>query len=201
MGKQYAERDIMALDKHGGHYTRHLSAMTGESLHDKSDIAAELAWRDAEIARLERERDAYRTAEEHQIALRQKIEQEREAMAAHVARIKAEESRAYKGGLSMPGLLHDIIYESPAISLDRRDALKQVEALERLRLLLQETKFDKAPSVARVVMQVNDAINRVKQEVGPLRLVASDHSDPHPNCELECGAYGTYCKCNAEAHQ
>ena len=153
------------------------------------------------VAELECERDAYRTAEEHQIALRQQLEQEKDALAAHVERIKTEESRAYKGGLSMPGLLHDIIYESPAISLDRRDALKQVEALERLRLLLQETKFDKAPSVARVVMQVNDAINRVKQEVGPLRLVASDHSDPHPNCELECGTYGTYCKCNAEAHQ
>lgn len=54
MGKQYAERDIMALDKHGGHYTRHLSAMTGEALHDKSDIAAELAYRDARIAELER---------------------------------------------------------------------------------------------------------------------------------------------------
>lgn len=23
-------------------------------------------------------------------------------------------------------------------------------------------------------------------------------SDPHPDCELECGAYGTYCKCAAE---
>ncbi|MBM62173.1 MAG: hypothetical protein CL484_04410 [Acidobacteria bacterium] len=156
---------------------------------------------DAALAELERERDAYRAAEEAQIALRQKLEEDRDALAVQVERIKAEESRAYKGGLSMPGLLHDIIYESPAISLDRRDALKQVEALERLRLLLQETKFDKAPSVARVVMQVNDAINRVKQEVGPLRLVASDHSDPHPNCELECGAYGTYCKCNAETQQ
>tara|TARA_R110000765_G_scaffold58936_3_gene114992 strand:- start:477 stop:1070 length:594 start_codon:yes stop_codon:yes gene_type:complete len=82
--------------------------------------------------------------------------------------------------------------------LEEREALKQAEALDRLGQLLQETHFDKAPSVSRVVMQVNDAINRVKQEVRPLRLVASADSDPHPNCELECGAYGTYCKCNAE---
>lgn len=25
--------------------------------------------------------------------------------------------------------------------------------------------------------------------------------DSHPDCELECGAYGTYCKCAAEAQQ
>lgn len=50
--RQYAERDIMALDKIGGHYSRHVAAMTAEGLHAKSDIAAELAYRDAEIARL-----------------------------------------------------------------------------------------------------------------------------------------------------
>ena len=38
----------------------------------------------ARIAELERERDAYRTAEEHQIALRQKIEQERDSMAEYL---------------------------------------------------------------------------------------------------------------------
>lgn len=51
--KQYAERDIMALDISGNHYSRHISAMTSEGLHSKSDIAAELAWRDARIAELE----------------------------------------------------------------------------------------------------------------------------------------------------
>lgn len=58
------------------------------------------------------------------------LQEQNDALAAHMARIKAEESRAYKGGLSMPGLLHDIIYESPTISLVRRDALKKAEALE-----------------------------------------------------------------------
>jgi len=48
MKKLYAERDIMNLDT----YSDHVSAMTGEKLHSKSDIAAELAYRDAEIKRL-----------------------------------------------------------------------------------------------------------------------------------------------------
>ncbi len=49
MSNQYAQRDHRAL---GEHYLRHVSAMTGEGLHAKSDIAAELAWRDQEIERL-----------------------------------------------------------------------------------------------------------------------------------------------------
>ncbi len=44
--KQYADRDIMDLDEKGGYYFRHVDAMTGESLHGKSDIAAELGHRD-----------------------------------------------------------------------------------------------------------------------------------------------------------
>ena len=42
----YAERDIRALDRNGNHYCKHASAMTGEKLHSKSAIAAELAHRD-----------------------------------------------------------------------------------------------------------------------------------------------------------
>lgn len=46
MEKLYAGRDIRAL---GSYYMRHVCAMTAEDLHSKSDIAAELAWRDALI--------------------------------------------------------------------------------------------------------------------------------------------------------
>lgn len=53
--KQYAERNPVALDKQGNYYCRHVSAMTAEGLHAKSDIAAELAFRDAEIDRLKGE--------------------------------------------------------------------------------------------------------------------------------------------------
>ena|SRR5690554_505769 len=56
--KRYAERDIMALDAAGNYYCRHVSAMTREGLHSKSDIAAELGWRDMQIDALLAERDA-----------------------------------------------------------------------------------------------------------------------------------------------
>lgn len=53
-GKLYAERDLGLTPL----YMRHLAAMTAEKLHDKSAIAAELAWRDGRIEELQRERDA-----------------------------------------------------------------------------------------------------------------------------------------------
>jgi hypothetical protein len=57
MSKHYAERDIIGLDRAGNYYCRHVHAMTAEALHDKSDIAAELAWRDQEIDRLREDED------------------------------------------------------------------------------------------------------------------------------------------------
>ena len=50
--KHYAKRDHMAQDAAGNYYSRHVSAMTAEALHAKSDIAGELAHRDIEIDRL-----------------------------------------------------------------------------------------------------------------------------------------------------
>lgn len=55
--KRYAKRDIIEMDRAGNYYCRHVSAMTGEGLHDKSDIAAELGWRDQQIEALLAERD------------------------------------------------------------------------------------------------------------------------------------------------
>lgn len=55
---QYAVRDLMAMDIAGNHYCRHVDHMTREQLHSKSDIAAELGWRDMQIAKLTAERDA-----------------------------------------------------------------------------------------------------------------------------------------------
>lgn len=194
MDKQYAKRDIMALDKQGGHYWRHANAMTAEGLHSKSDIAAELAYRDARIAELEahverldnelqekaltdegvladaywncadkitpwlgektgpdtlinsvaqsleflieqwrekkiieQERDAYRAAEEAQIALRQKMEGERDALAAHVERFG--ECRLQSGRISLLRV-RSLLSDSPTTSLARRDLLKQAEMLE-----------------------------------------------------------------------
>lgn len=52
--KFYDVRDAMALDIAGGYYCRHVSAMTSEELDSKSDIAAELGWRDMQIAEIQR---------------------------------------------------------------------------------------------------------------------------------------------------
>lgn len=48
--KLYPPQDPMEL---GGWYTRHVVAMTTEKLHDKADIAEQLAWRDKRIEELE----------------------------------------------------------------------------------------------------------------------------------------------------
>ena len=50
--KLYAERDIEAQDQY---YLDHIMAMTGEDLHSKSAIAAELAHRDIQIEALQLE--------------------------------------------------------------------------------------------------------------------------------------------------
>lgn len=41
--RHYRDRDIVQFGKH---YANHVNAMTKEGLHEKSDIAAELAYRD-----------------------------------------------------------------------------------------------------------------------------------------------------------
>lgn len=57
---EYGNDDI---ESYGQHYFKHVSAMTVEALHSKSDIAAELAYRDCEIEKLRAElkdcHDAY----------------------------------------------------------------------------------------------------------------------------------------------
>ena len=59
MPKLYAQRSTEDL---GSFYTRHLEAMTEEQLCSKSAIAAELAWRDAENAKLREKYDSLREA-------------------------------------------------------------------------------------------------------------------------------------------
>jgi hypothetical protein len=46
--KLYVTRKPWELEPY---YSRHVAAMTAEGLHAKADIAAELAWRDKELAR------------------------------------------------------------------------------------------------------------------------------------------------------
>lgn len=46
---EYKVRDIIGLDKSGNYYGKHVVAMTREELYSKSDIAAELGYRDMVI--------------------------------------------------------------------------------------------------------------------------------------------------------
>lgn len=65
--KLYARRKLQAL---GSRFTAHMAAMTAEGLHSKSDIAAELAWRDWII---ECERDVYERLHSELTAAQQRI--------------------------------------------------------------------------------------------------------------------------------
>jgi hypothetical protein len=47
----YSQRDLIKLGKY---FIRHMQAMTAESLQNKGDIAAELAWRDKKIDKLKK---------------------------------------------------------------------------------------------------------------------------------------------------
>ncbi|HDZ3739196.1 TPA: hypothetical protein RSW73_000303 [Vibrio cholerae] len=52
---EYQERDIIELDNAGNYYGKHVLAMTREDLRSKSDIAAELGYRDMVIDKLTEE--------------------------------------------------------------------------------------------------------------------------------------------------
>ena len=106
-------------------------------------------------AQLMRERDAYRTAEEHQIALRQKLEEREAALAAHVERLQEAGDK-----LREPWDLSTVL---------GAETRRRIEGWDK----------------ARAESPVTSLARR----------------DSHPDCELECGAYGTYCKCAAEKSQ
>ena len=75
MTKLYGHaRNLHTLEPH---YSAHVAAMTTEGLHAKSDIAAELAWRDAENALL-RERSS--SLRKENTKLRAEVARLREAL-------------------------------------------------------------------------------------------------------------------------
>ncbi len=59
---EYQERDIIELDNAGNYYGKHVLAMTREDLRSKSDIAAELGYRDMVIDKLAEENKRLREA-------------------------------------------------------------------------------------------------------------------------------------------
>jgi len=82
MSDIYAERDIV---EQGDYYFRHASAMTGEGLHHKSNIAAELAHRDIQIDDLRQQLEASERRKEELLALVHDMEDE-----PFIKRVQAE---------------------------------------------------------------------------------------------------------------
>ncbi len=103
--KLYDERDAMALDEAGDYYSRHVFAMTAESLHSKSAIAGELGHRDMLIDLFKGQRDELASELEIQRGLNERLQSENQALSARVlarveelqvavqARLAAEQQR------------------------------------------------------------------------------------------------------------
>ena len=84
---EYADRDVLAQ---GAHYTKHVMAMTAEGLHDKADIAAELAHRDMAIDQLRAERDAMRATVDGSRLLIAELKGERDALRLEVGVLRSQ---------------------------------------------------------------------------------------------------------------
>lgn len=121
-------------------YRNHLEViceMTGEG----SDIGAA---HEAVNALIE-QRDQYRAAEAYQIALREKMEQERDALAAHVERLNLLAKDAYspKNGWTIQDLQElgrAALQDTPATSLARRDAKVAYDAVYTATVILNSVE-------------------------------------------------------------
>lgn len=119
--RRYAARELKAL---GHRYTAHMQAMTAENVHSKSDIAAELAWRDWVIECERHARDTLRA--ENERAFRD-IASLREKLAAK----EAEIHHAYQAGWCVAAAWADrddlkADIGSPAYVTHRTEALKEI---------------------------------------------------------------------------
>jgi|TARA_A100001518_G_scaffold1292_1_gene1183 hypothetical protein len=87
-----------------------------------------------QIELLTKECEQYRAAEEVQIALREKLQEEHEALAAHVDRIKKAEAKSYpQEGFSAADWIKGVrsaVNATPSASLARLRAQHYAEALE-----------------------------------------------------------------------
>lgn len=86
-----AKQGMDAANKHGSHMESEAKRLHAEcnpeALESEREANAKLT---ELVAELERERDAYRAAEEAQIALRQKADEREAALAAHVDRLNSK---------------------------------------------------------------------------------------------------------------
>lgn len=133
-----------AAKKHGSHMESEAKRLHAEcnpeALESEREANAKLT---ELVAELERERDAYRTAEEHQIALRQKIEQERDALAALFVRLQdgatdlIHASSEEEAGDAME-LIAECSEKEARNILDRRDAEQRALEIEALSLKMNK---------------------------------------------------------------
>ena len=134
-------------------YGEHMSAMTGEELHSKSDIAAELAYRDEKIAELEQNLETALNA----------VERWREDIL-----VWNEDVESYK--LRIAKLREVIVrYEREAIEIAKAQcelALEQqVKALEQF-ISTFPSMLRKMWSAGEVKELVNKAIERLQAQKG-----------------------------------
>lgn len=115
-GRLYADRDII---NQGPHYVAHVSAMTKEGLHSKSDIAAELAHRDIVAMELQ---DRLKAAQEERDEFLTALGDCRDAMPDTTANINE--------AIAFPTSVPAYVRESVSLLAAQRDEL--LEALKRI---------------------------------------------------------------------
>ena len=138
---QYAERNIEQLDEDGGYYFRHVDAMTGEQLHSKSSIAAELAYRDRELDRLKAQLAAIKNARNTMGSL-------------------ADNNYA---GTSRGAIWHAIEFLDKAIKTDPTQSLAKVKA-DTLRKVADELDEESYHMVACSPDMVREEADRIEKE-------------------------------------
>lgn len=157
--QNYADRNHEAQ---GLHYLTHVSAMTAEGLHRKSAIAAELAHRDIEIARLKAENATLQSrliqvTEQHQLwfARSQELEEDRKRLAIEnqglrAARIAyASEFAPDADGEHDTGNIHQNIRALKAECTQYRS--QRDELLEALKLIAETDSIDAALDPQRAI--------------------------------------------------
>lgn len=138
------------------------------------------------------------------------LEQERDAMAAHAEReseiilrlVAAMQNYEMDVDSDFPApydhraMMREataVLADSPTNSLARRDASKRSKGWEDS---ANELELMECPKTARFFR--DSAASHLRFKAGKLRQ--QSETSKRDNCDLECGAYGTYCKCKAEGH-
>jgi hypothetical protein len=134
--KQYAERDAMALEKAGGYYSRHVSAMTAEGLHSKSDIAAELAYRDMLIDALTTERNELRLIAAERDELLAKLKEKAELLRG----CYAADHKRQKRMAELESALSSLYESSKLVSVGQYDQEQHDIAVSKAAAALKEDK-------------------------------------------------------------